>query len=347
MALNLVCVQPFSGLVKGNQISDAVAAASYWASRPIYFVQVADLAVPPTWQNQTGAPVAGNLTCQAANVDGNALIVGSNGGGTNYIYLSVDRGRTWTALTPMGSRNWAGVAISSNGLVIAGVANNGNVYVSTDGGATVGTTAVSGASNLTQIAMSGDGAKVLAADNGQGKFYLSTNGGSPSFSQVFSAGASTTGHVAISRDGSAQIINYNTGGAAGVLLSTNNFGANTDINPGGNVVGNTTLLNSNGRIIYLATNGGQIKRSVDQGATFTNLSAPHQMGIGGVSDDGATIIMTDLNTNLTYLSDDFGVTQVSQTPPGALSSSGGVVSGDKTLGMISDNAGAIYTFASP
>lgn len=301
---------------------------------------------PPTWQSQPGAPVSGFLVFAAINEDGNAIVLGANGpSGTGPIWLSTDRGDTWPTLAAFGSRNWINGAISSSGAVIAAVANSGNVYISHDGGLTVSAVAVTGATQLTQIAMSGNGGTIIVVDNGAGKFFQSTDSGA-SFAQILSAGGSTTSHVAISRDATTSLINYNTGSGGALLVSTNNFVSSTDITPDSGIKGNTVFTNSNGRVIYAAANDHHIWRYVQvaSGNPWVQLPTPNQMGLGGISDDGATIILTDLSSaNLTYLSDDFGVTLTAQTPPGPLSQSGGITSGDKSLVMISDYVGVIFT----
>lgn len=296
--------------------------------------------VPPVWNSVFSSPST-SLILQAANEDGNALLIGSNMAGAGSLYLSTDRGANWPTLTAFGARNWIGGAINSSGLDIAAVAKTGSVYVSHDGGATVTAVAVSGASDLEQIAMSGSGGTILVTDNSQSKVWISTDAGT-TFTLVLSFGGSMTAHVAISRDGTVQLVNYNTGSVSGMLLSTNNFGSSTDISPASTTVGNTVYVNSTGRLIYVADNFSHIWRR--QSGTWTSLPAPHQMGFGGVSDDGGTVILTDTITNVTYVSDDLGTTLVAQSPvPGPLAQSGGVISGDKTLTMISDFAGAIWT----
>lgn len=296
--------------------------------------------VPPIWISRT--PPAGHLIFHAINEDGNAVLLASNGpGSVGAVYLSKDRGFSWPTLTAFSTRNWISGAISSNGLVIAAVAVDGNVYTSTDGGATVTAVAISGASQLTQIAMSGSGGTILVADNSIGKFWVSANGGT-SYTLVLSHGAPTTAHVAVSRDGTVQLINCNP---LGLLLSGNNFGSSTNVSPGSTALGNTTFLSANGRVIYAADNFSRFWRSTTQGSgAWTLLPAPHQVEIGGLSDDGATITLSDLTSNLTLFSDDFGVTLAAQSPPGALSGSRGVISGDKSLAMIRQyDPGTIYT----
>lgn len=345
MALNLVCVAGFAGYAKGFQISDAPTAAAFWSTRPWNFVQVQDTSSAPTWQNQAGAPTNFPIEFNAINIDGNCLLVGSAHNGADYLYCSRDRGTTWPALTNFGARAWFSGKVSSNGLTIAATTTSANVYVSTDGGNTVSTVAVSGASQITQIAMSGDGTKILVLDNSNGRAFMSLNSGA-SFTKVFDAGQSSNGHVAISRDGTTQILNYNAG-SSGVLLTTNNWSTNTNVSPGSSAVSQSTFCNGNGRVIFVGDNGGQVWRTVDQGATWLAITTPHQFAVGGVSDDGATAIFTDLSSSLTYITDDFGVTLVAQNPPGAIPNSGAAVSGDKSLGMIQSVSNGIYTFVAP
>ena len=92
-----------------------------------------------------------------------------------------DYGTTWVEQTGAGvptGQAWTSVTASADFGQLVATAANGQVYESTDGGASwSATNSPSGNKSWSSVSSSGDGALLVAADQG-GQLWVSTNGGS-------------------------------------------------------------------------------------------------------------------------------------------------------------------------
>jgi hypothetical protein len=83
--------------------------------------------------------------------------------GTGYLYLSKDRGSTWTQLTSGGQHFWTSISASADGSVITAGDFNGYTYVSRDSGNTWNQQVNLGSSGAWIVNTSGDGSKLTVA----------------------------------------------------------------------------------------------------------------------------------------------------------------------------------------
>ena len=98
----------------------------------------------------------------ACNNDRSVIFVVSS---TDKIILkSINSGVTWTTATPAPSLNWSGISVSPDGTKIFACAEGGQLYKSTDTGATW--IALDSSRQWKGVASSSDGAKLAAADYG-------------------------------------------------------------------------------------------------------------------------------------------------------------------------------------
>ncbi len=110
----------------------------------------------------------------AMSADGMKIACCTNIAATNYIRLSVDGGETFSNRNGLTGTYYADVAMSADGTKIAACAYGGQIWTSTDTGATW--TAHESVRNWRAIAMSADGAKLMAHDL-NGYVYFSTDSG--------------------------------------------------------------------------------------------------------------------------------------------------------------------------
>lgn len=127
--------------------------------------------------------------CAAVSADGSKLVVAAGSGSDSapWIYISADRGLTWTAAGAPLLR-WTSLTASADGMTIAaaGGETSSSIYVSTNGG---GTWATPGApvASWSSLAYSADGTQLLAAA-GPGSIYRYNTAPAPPL-RVTSSGA--------------------------------------------------------------------------------------------------------------------------------------------------------------
>jgi hypothetical protein len=126
-----------------------------------------------TWYQKYYGSSDDNFTYVCSSDDGTRLYAGNSGGYSSSLYRSLDSGASW-APTSLSSGNIRAITSSADGTRVCAVVSSGNIWVSTDSGATW--TQRDGIRNWVSVASSVDGMKLVAAEvNGQ--IYTSSNGG--------------------------------------------------------------------------------------------------------------------------------------------------------------------------
>ena len=251
----------------------------------------------------------------ATTLNGQLILAGNNSAG--YLYLSTNKGSTWTIQLNTLSANWSTASISAtNGqFMLAG--NNSLLYLSTNtgtnwqqiSGPTFGSTygLFTTTANWSSSAISNTGQYLLAGMN-NGNLYLSTNSGAKW--TILGGAANANGmptsavlwsSCSMNASGSLMAASVNVGG---VYLSTNS-GTNwstaptlSTSSPWSNVavssIANYLVASGNSENIYLSTDGA--------GATWSQKSAlPVSPVIVAVGQGTNTIAYSSDGTNFTGL----------------------------------------------
>jgi hypothetical protein len=145
-----------------------------------------------TWA-LNGAPLE-NWSSIASSADGTRLAATIGFPNLGGIYTSTNSGATWVQTSAPVQTNWAAIASSADGSKLAGASANGvyypngqphtnmgQIYVSTNGGATWTLTSAP-STNWHSVASSADGTRLAAVvspygTSGPGPIYISTNSG--------------------------------------------------------------------------------------------------------------------------------------------------------------------------
>jgi len=161
-----------------------------------------------SWEPST-VPNDQDWDCLAISADATKMIAGSIDG---FVYFSINRGTTWTQAS-LPNIIWGGVAVSSNGVMVAAVKNavptsSGPIYISTNSG---GNWTQSSAPIATwqPVVISSDGTRIVAA-NEDGQIYTSPDLGATWIQNT----APTMGwsYLAVSADGAAAVAVVDGGG---------------------------------------------------------------------------------------------------------------------------------------
>ncbi len=241
-------------------------------------------------------------------------------------------GVQWT--TNGSALSWKAVAASSGGnkLVAATSGGGGQIYTSTNYGATWTPRTVLG--NISSVASSGDGTKLVATVNGN-FIYTSTDSG-VSWTQRASSGARSWTSVASSLDGTRLVA---CAANSGIFVSTDS-GASW---PGlaSSVSWTAVASSANGSNLVAAAQGGNIWVSSNGGAVWTNRSGIGSWTCVASSADGSVLVAgaNSVNNNL-YVSTDFGVSWVTAGP--ALNWTGIACSSDGSRMIAVANGGGVY-----
>jgi|GEM_PF-1001396 len=203
-------------------------------------------------------------------------------------------GNTWTAKD--SSRNWYGVAMSSDGKIQTAVVWGGQIYVSTDYGNTW--TAKDSSRGWWGIAMSSDG-KIQTAIVYGGQIYVSTDYGNTWTAKGFN---SNWYGVAMSSDGKIQTAVMNVGQ---IYVSTD-YG-NTWAAKGSIYSWDGIAMSSDGKIQTAVVIGGQIYVSTDYGNTWTAKDSSRAWRSVAMSSDGK-IQTAVADVGQIYVSTDYGNT---------------------------------------
>lgn len=193
-------------------------------------------------------------------------------------------------------QSWSAVAMSSDGTRQVAAAASGNLYVSTDGGASW-ILRRTGAP-WTGVATSADGLKLAACANG-GAIHLSTDGG---ISWTTDGSSRAWAAIASSADGNRLV-------AAAYLdgVYTSSDGGLTWTQHESGRAFRAVSSSADGRVLVAGTNGAELYVSNDFGATWTaRASAQYWWGLAS-SADGTRLYAT-VDTGNIWTSTDFGVT---------------------------------------
>lgn len=267
---------------------------------------------------QPGGAIDAPWAASAMSSDGQKIIVGHQTGG---LYLSSNRGSTWTSIDPSGGlpdQNWYTASMSANGQIIIVGSFGFRLYKSIDGGATWSETQPAGDDDLFwyTTSMSSDGQIMLAGiRGGDGKLYKSLDTGN-TWSEVQPSGVTDKWWVTTNMSANGQVM------IAGIwnerVYRSRNAGLSwTEIQPAGDIdqswysvgisaAGDVMLVGSNDRT-YLSTNGGDTWAETQPAG-----DAAKYWQISDIATDGNTLF-TGGGDRL-YLSTDQAATW-SQTQP--------------------------------
>ena len=218
----------------------------------------------------------------ASSSDGNYLLAAGSATGSSWyggrMYLSTDRGSTWTETggSNVGSdRDWRSVSISNDGTrLIAGVGSGfggDTLYISTDSGANWSPMSPSGSTNTWSTVLVNGAGTVFFAGNGS-RLYTSTNDG-VDWTETQPAGDQNYNWqtIASSTDG----VNLIAGVNGGRLYISSNSGTDwSEATPAGstNQSWQSVSSSSDGSVLVAVVNGGALYLSSDSGATWTAAS---------------------------------------------------------------------------
>ncbi|HET8581460.1 MAG TPA: immunoglobulin-like domain-containing protein [Candidatus Paceibacterota bacterium] len=252
-------------------------------------------------------------TPYALTVAGDGSVSGAFTAKSTFMAGEYTRALPWLDRTEAGTRDWAPVTSSSDGTHIAAAVYGGDIYTSTDDGATWTDRTAAGSRNWQFITSSSDGMKLAAVVNG-GDIYTSTDGGaiwtdrtaagSRSWQSVTSssdgtylAAAAYNGDIYTSADGGATWTDRTAAGArywrsvtsssdgtrlaaadgaaAGYIYTSTDGGATWTVRTaaGGQRYWQSITSSSDGMKLAAVVNGGDIYTSTDGGATWTDRTA--------------------------------------------------------------------------
>ena len=242
----------------------------------------------------------------AQSSDGVYVVATVNGAETingGFIYTSTDSGVTWSARMGDSSRSWYVVASSSNGAKLVATVNGGQIYTSTNYGATW--TARDSNRGWFGVASSSDGTKLVATVTG-GQIYTSVNSG-----VTWTARASSLGWRDVASSSNGSILAATVYG--GQIYTSTDSGVNwkarmTDSNR--NWVG-ITLSSDGTKMVASIYGGGYIYTSTDSGITWTVRDFIRNWIRVSSSSDGTTLAACENNngsSSYIYTSTDGGLT---------------------------------------
>jgi len=210
---------------------------------------------------------------------------------------------TWTEQTNSGSRDWYGMASSSDGVKLAAIVNNGYIFTSTDSGANWTQRTGSGSRNWYSITSSADGTKLAALVSG-GYIYTSTDSG-VNWTEQTGAGSRNWATIASSSDG-AKLVAINS---PGYIYTSTDSGANWIQQTGsGSLAWSSVASSTDGVKLVASVGGGYIYTSTDSGVNWTQRTSSGSLSWSVVasSSDGIKLVAVVGGGNI-YTSTDSGV----------------------------------------
>jgi len=224
--------------------------------------------------------------------------------GTNVITLNcfqIAKECAWTRVTALGMKNWQSIASSSDGTKLVAVVYGGDVYTSTDSGATWVSRSV-GNKNWWAVTSSSDGTKLAAVVN-PGQIYTSTNSG---VSWTLQSG---------SISGAWRTISSNSDGTklaaavfSGYVYTSTDSGVTwVEKTNSGARAWTGICVSDDGLKLAATAVAGLIYTSVDSGASWTSRESTRQWQALTCSVDGSKLAAVVSNTGI-YLSNNSGVT---------------------------------------
>lgn len=208
-----------------------------------------------TWSSKA---VSKNWRAVAMSANGNTLYGAVVNG---FIFKSTNGGSSWSQVA--SQQNWRALATSQNGQVVIAAPYGGTLYVSTDSGSTWKSR--ESARNWSSVSIADDGTAMVATVAGSG-VYLSSDSGE-SWREISNGIRQTWNSV--SCDATCSKIAITSVGGILILVSTQDEALPEPVTL---AKLSTVTLNSLGtQIIAGATTGG-LRRSVDSGANWTQIT---------------------------------------------------------------------------
>jgi hypothetical protein len=208
-----------------------------------------------TWSSKAASK---NWRAVAMSANGNTLYGAVVNG---FIFKSTNGGSSWSQVA--SQQNWRALATSQNGQVVIAVAYGGALYVSTDSGSTWKSR--ENARNWSSVSIADDGTAMVATVAGGG-VYLSSDSGE-SWSAI--AGVERKTWNSVSCDATCSKFAISSVGGSLNLLSSQGVALAQPVTL---AKLSTVTLNSLGtQIIAGATTGG-LRRSVDSGTNWTQIT---------------------------------------------------------------------------
>jgi hypothetical protein len=208
-----------------------------------------------TWSSKAASK---NWRAVAMSANGNTLYGAVVGG---FIFKSTNGGSSWSQVA--SQQNWRAIATSQNGQVVIAAAYGGTLYVSTDSGSTWKPR--DSARNWSSVSIGSAGISMVATVAG-GSIYISSDSGE-SWSAI--AGVQRQTWNSVSCDATCSTFAVSSVGGSLNLLSSQGVAL---VEPVTLAKLSTVTLNSLGtQIIAGATTGG-LRRSVDSGANWSQMT---------------------------------------------------------------------------
>ena len=208
-----------------------------------------------TWSSKAASK---NWRAVAMSANGNTLYGAVVNG---FIFKSTNGGSSWSQVA--SQQNWRALATSQNGQVVIAVAYGGALYVSTDSGSTWKSR--ENTRNWSSVSIADDGTAMVATVAGGG-VYLSSDSGE-SWSAI--AGVESKTWSSVSCDATCSKFAISSVGGAVLLVSSQGLllaGVVTLAKL------STVTLNSLGTQIIVGATTGGLRRSVDSGANWTQIT---------------------------------------------------------------------------
>ena len=251
-----------------------------------------------TWNSTASVKSWYNITMSADGTKMAATVMNP----ANNIYYSTDSGSTWSTSSPNTAKNWHGITSSSDGTKVAAYVYNGNIWISSDSGASfTEDTSVGSTQSWEGIAMSADGTKIAAVAHG-GKIWTSNDsGGTFNTTNSFSYNFNKNWHgIAMDASGTKLVATVNGG----------NIWTFTEIDPTAGYYENSKLTASDSTVndhfgcsVDITTQFGVIGART-QGSSYTKAGAAYMISNTneGYWDHSKKITASDL-----AIGDEFGI----------------------------------------
>jgi photosystem II stability/assembly factor-like uncharacterized protein len=246
----------------------------------------------------------------------------------------------WTAKATDTTRNWWGLAMSSDGKIQTAAVYGGYIYNSTDYGNTWTQNPSAPSANWRPVSMSADG-KVQIAGRVGSYIYVSTDYGNI-WTASTSSGTNSWFKTDMSSDGKIQTATV----LGGYLYGSTDYGATwTEITSAGTRSWKGLDMSSDGKIQLASVNNGYLYRSIDYGITWSvvNTTARYWQNIA-ISSDGKiqTANIYD-GTGYIYVSTDYGTSWSEKTSGGLQSWTGIAMSSDGKIQIAGTDGSTLYS----
>lgn len=265
----------------------------------------------------------------ASSSDGLILYAIVNGG---YIYSSINGGINWSQ-TGSASKNWNEIDCTADGIIIV-AADDADVYRSIDSGTSW--PVLYAGSNAVAISDNGNNIVVGSTSNG-GNDRISTNAGVDWFNGT-SSGFFKGDAAVISGNGVYMIVAHSQGGSwystnSGASWSGPIFGGGFGDDAGGSY---------DGQYFAVAVGAVGINNNYLDSGSWVYPTGLFGFSGAAISSDGQYVVAVR-NPGYIYISDDYGLSWVSNTDAGSRAWSGVAMSADGSRIVATVNGGYIYT----